>query len=204
VLIFADGFEAGNVLAWTSAVTDSGRLSVTSAAALVGTRGLQVAITNNNSKYVVDDRPVAEVKYRARFYFDPNSITMASGNAHYLFYGLDASSNVVVRIELQRSGSLYQLRASARNNASTWSTTAWATISDVPHLVQLDWQAATTAGANNGLVTLTLDGAPQGSITNVANDTRRIERAQLGAVAGIDTGTRGTEFFDAFESYRLP
>ena len=35
-----------------------------------------------------------------------------------------------------------------------------------------------------------------------AYDTWRIERARLGAVAGIDTGTRGTIYFDAFESRR--
>jgi len=34
----------------------------------------------------------------------------------------------------------------------------------------------------------------------VDNDTRRIDRARLGALTGIDTGTRGTYFFDAFES----
>lgn len=165
---------------------------------------MQAAITNNNAKYVVNNSPVAETKYRARFYFDPNTITMTSGNAHYLFYGLDASANVVVRLEMQRSGSLYQVRASVRNNASTWSNTAWFTISDAPHVVQVEWRAATAAGANNGSVSLALDGVTQGSVTNVANDTRRIESVQLGAVAGIDSGTRGTYYFDAFESYRLP
>ncbi len=36
-LIFGDGFESGNLAAWTSSVTDGGNLSVTSGAALVGT-----------------------------------------------------------------------------------------------------------------------------------------------------------------------
>jgi hypothetical protein len=36
----------------------------------------------------------------------------------------------------------------------------------------------------------------------VDNDTRRIDQARLGAVSGIDTGTRGTYYFDAFESRR--
>jgi hypothetical protein len=34
------------------------------------------------------------------------------------------------------------------------------------------------------------------------NDTRRIDRVRLGALTGIDTGTRGTYYFDAFESRR--
>ena len=36
----------------------------------------------------------------------------------------------------------------------------------------------------------------------VDNDTRRIDGVQLGAVSGIDKGTRGTYYFDAFESQR--
>jgi len=34
------------------------------------------------------------------------------------------------------------------------------------------------------------------------NDTRRIDRVMLGAVTEIDTGTRGTTYFDAFEFCR--
>jgi len=37
----------------------------------------------------------------------------------------------------------------------------------------------------------------------VDNDTRRIDRVRLGAVAGIDSGTRGSYFFDAFQANRL-
>ena len=40
------------------------------------------------------------------------------------------------------------------------------------------------------------------NLTGVANSSWRIDRIQLGAVAGIDTGTRGTYYFDAFESHR--
>jgi len=34
------------------------------------------------------------------------------------------------------------------------------------------------------------------------NDTRRIDRVRLGAITGIDAGTRGTYYFDAFMSRR--
>ena len=56
--------------------------------------------------------------------------------------------------------------------------------------------------ANNGSVTMWIDGTQIGSATAIDNDTRRIESVQLGAVSGIDTGTRGTYYFDAFESRR--
>jgi hypothetical protein len=33
-------------------------------------------------------------------------------------------------------------------------------------------------------------------------DTRQVDRVRLGAVTGIDTGTRGTDYFDDFISHR--
>ena len=35
------------------------------------------------------------------------------------------------------------------------------------------------------------------------NDTHRIETIRLGALAGVDSGTRGTYYFDTFESRRV-
>jgi hypothetical protein len=47
-----------------------------------------------------------------------------------------------------------------------------------------------------------IDGVQQADLTGVDNDTRRIDQSRLGAVSGVDNGTRGTYFFDAFESRR--
>ena len=49
---------------------------------------------------------------------------------------------------------------------------------------------------------LWIDAVQRANLTGVDNDTRRIDRSQLGAVSGIDSGTRGTYYFDAFESHR--
>ena len=42
-----------------------------------------------------DDSPLAERRYRARFYFDSNSITMNNGNNHYILYGYSGSTQVL-------------------------------------------------------------------------------------------------------------
>ncbi|HEX9872656.1 MAG TPA: DUF4832 domain-containing protein [Candidatus Tectomicrobia bacterium] len=200
--IFADGFESGHLSAWTSSATGGGDLSVGTAAALVGTYGLQAAINDNTSLYVTDDQPNAEPRYRARFYFDPNSISMVSGDTHFLFYGYSGATTVVLRVQFRFYNGNYQLRAALRNDSTTWKNSSWFTLSDAAHFVELDWQAATAAGANDGYLTLWIDGVQKANLTAVDNDTRRIDRVRLGAVAGIDTGTRGTYFFDAFESRR--
>jgi uncharacterized protein YjiK len=201
-LIFADDFESGNLSAWSSSVVDAGDLSVTAAAVLVGSKGLQAVIDDNNNLFVTDDRPNAEPRYRVRYYFDPNSISMVSGDNHNIFNGYAGTSTAVVRGQFRFSSGVFQIRFGLLNDSGTWLNTNWFTISDARHPVEIDWKAATAAGANNGYLTLWIDGIQKVSLTSVDNDTRRIDRVRLGAVTGLDTGTRGTYYFDAFVSRR--
>ena len=50
------------------------------------------------------------------------------------------------------------------------------------HFIELDWRAATGVGANNGGLTLWIDGVQQADLTGVDNDTWRVDRARLGAL----------------------
>jgi hypothetical protein len=201
-LIFGNGFESGDLTGWRSSTTDGGNLSVTSAAALAGSYGMQALINDNNRIFVQDDSPTAETRYRARFLFDPHGIKMAKNDQHVVFTGLDASGVTVAQIELRYAGGGYQLRAAQAPDGKSLVSTAWTTISNGRHSVEIDWQAASAVGANNGTLTLWIDGAQKAVLTGIDNDTRRVETAQLGAVSGIDSGTRGTYYFDAFESRR--
>ena len=54
----------------------------------------------------------------------------------------------------------------------------------------------------NGGLTLWIDGVQQADLTGADNDTWRVDRARLGALSGIDAGTSGIYYFDAFESRR--
>ncbi|HXQ32466.1 MAG TPA: hypothetical protein VN843_00455, partial [Anaerolineales bacterium] len=139
---------------------------------------------------------------RVRFYFDPNSIPMASNDAHFIFKGFVGTSTEVLRMEFRNSSGTYQIRASLLDDGTTWISTNWFTLSDAPHSIELDWRAATAAGANNGGLTLWIDGVQQQDLTGVDNDTRRMDRARLGALTGLDAGTSGTYYFDAFVSRR--
>ena len=199
-LIFADGFESGSFSAWSSSATGGSDLSVTTSAALVGTNGMQAVINDTSSIYVTDNTPNAELRYRARFYFDPNSIVMTDGTAQYIFAGRDTST--AFQVDFRISGGNYQIRLRHYNDAGSVHSTNWFTISDAPHAIELAWWAATTPGANDGGMTLWIDDVQQASLNGEDNDTRRIESVQLGAVSGIDLGTLGTYYIDAFESRR--
>ncbi|HZM23530.1 MAG TPA: hypothetical protein VFC02_17390, partial [Anaerolineales bacterium] len=201
-VIFKDGFESGNFSAWTANTNDLGDLSVSISAALVGTQGMQAVVDDTNTIYVTDDSPNTEARYRAHFHFDPNSITMVSGDAHFIFKGFMGTSTDVFQVEFRNSVGVYQIRGKLLNDASAFIVTNWFNISDAPHAMEVDWRAATGAGANNGGLTLWIDGVQQADVTGVDNDTWRIDRARLGALAGMDAGTSGTYYFDDFESRR--
>jgi len=199
-LIFADGFESSSFSAWSSNKPDSGDLSVTTSSALVGSNGMEVVVDDTVNIYVTDELPNAETRYRARFYLDPNSISMTDGNAQYIFSGQDAST--AFQLDFRFSAGSYQIRLRQYTNSNSVQSTNWVTISDALHSLELEWWASTSAGANNGGMTLWVDGIQSGGLSGVANDTRRIESVRLGAVSGIDAGTLGTYYIDAFESRR--
>jgi hypothetical protein len=88
------------------------------------------------------------------------------------------------------------------NDGTTWKWSSWFNISDAMHFIELNWKAATGAGKNNGGLVLWIDGVKKASLSGIDNDTRRIDLVHIGAVAGIDSGTRGSYYFDEFESNR--
>jgi hypothetical protein len=201
-LIFADGFESGNFSAWTSSVTNNGNLGVSTSAALEQTYGMAAAISNNSIMYISDNSPNNETRYRARFYFNPNSIVMAKGNSNFIMAGMTSTGSVAVRIEFGWSGTTYRLRAGALGNGNGYTNTAWVPISNTTHYIEIDWRAASAPGIADGSLTFWVDGVQQANLTGVSNDSRRINSLELGVVAGMDSGTRGTFYIDAFESRR--
>lgn len=200
--IFADSFESGDFSKWSFSFTNGGRLSVSGNAARVGTYGAQITTDVTHPAYLADDRPAAEPRYRARFYFHPNSVTMANKKAHPIFYGVQGGGTAIMRIGFQKVGNKYQLRASLLNDATTWKFTKWVTISNAWHALEVDWQASTTTSAKNGSLTFWIDGAQKAIVTKIDNDTRRIDGIWLGPLEGGSVGMQGSYYFDDFVSRR--
>jgi len=170
-------------------------LSVSPSAALVGSYGLQAQITNTTAMYARDDSPVAEARYRARFYFNPNSIAMVSGDYTYPLEGRDAANNIVLRIQFKRSSIGYQLAARAYDSAlANWVATPYVNITNALHVVEVDW-------GNDGHLAFWVDGVPQGSLTGINNAIYNIDSVRLGATY-VTATVSGSYFIDAFESRR--
>ena len=79
---------------------------------------------------------------------------------------------------------------------------SWIPISDAVHFIEMDWRSATDAFANDGGLTLWVDGIQRSALTGSDNDGSRIDSVRVGMVTGRDALTVGTLYFDAFESRR--
>jgi hypothetical protein len=203
VLIFSDGFESGSLAAWSLKVRDGTDLAVTTQASLVGVYGMRARIDDNTAIYVQDNTPNAESVYNIVFHFDPHSVAMANLDSHAIVLAQDLQSTFVaaIRVELRSLNGAYQIRARSRNDNLTWTNTSWVTISDAEHEIEVEWDGASLPGQNDGKLKFKVDGVVKAERTGLDSDTFRIDRVRFGAVQGIDAGTRGTEYFDQFESY---
>jgi len=200
-LIFASNFDTAAFADWSSSATDGGDLSLSAAAAFHGTSGMAALVDDKRAISVTDNSPASEAHYRARFYLDPNGLILSS-TPITLFDGYLGTSTQVFRVEMRYSSSTYQVRAGLRNDSSTWYSSAWTNLTDAPHALEIEWAAATASGANNGQISFWLDGVQSGQISNVDNDKRRVDLVRLGVLSGLNTTTRGTLYFDTFESHR--
>jgi hypothetical protein len=196
--LFADSFESGNLSAWTSSLTDDGSLSVSTNAALVGSRGMQAKINDNNAMYVHSSLPASQLRYRMRFYFHPNSLQMAEGDMFNIYNAYNSAGSTNLMIRMRRYLGNYQLQVAARDN-SAWVMTGWYPITNAKQYIEIDWKAATSASYNNGFLYFYLNGSVKTSLA-LYNSSWSIARDRLGVVDGARTGTRGTIYFDHFES----
>ena len=142
--------------------------------------------------------PASESRFRARFYFDPNSIAMANNDGHNILRAVQGSSGTLFYMLFIRQSDMYQVRITYLDDLLGYRSMSYQALSDAPHFIELDWQA----GAGTGQLSLWIDGALRGSVANITNASQRVDSLVLGPYAGIDAGTRGTYFFDAFESRR--
>jgi hypothetical protein len=202
--IFTDGFESGNTSAWTSqAIAGGGTLSVTSTAALHGAFGLAAGLAGTVSQaYVEDATPNAESRYRARFLLSPAGAAMSPGGKVTILHLAQPSASLVF-LELRKTAAGFEVGATARNDAGSSTFTAWHPISNGTNTIEIDWQAASAAGANDGHLTLWLDGEEADQITGLDTDLLRVETARLGVVFNNAAGSSGQLRLDAFESRRL-
>ena len=193
-LLFSDGFESGNVSAWSAASGAGTRITVTGAAALQGAFGMRALITGNTPAYVRDDTPANETSYHARFYFHPNATVE---NGHQIFVGRNTVGTTIFRIEYRRTNAgVLQIRARVQRSGGQ-SSTGWYTITNAAHAIEIDWQSAASASFR-----LYIDGVLKQTLSGLNTSAYLLDSVRLGPSGGLGGGSSGTEYFDSFVSNR--
>lgn len=206
-LVFRDGFESGNLGAWSvSSATDGGDLSVSVAAALSATtRGLSALVDDTNSLYAQDDSPAGQTRYRGRFYIDPNGFDPGEAASHFrirVFIAFDGLNQRTITFVLKRQAGVFSVMGRVRRTDGTRADTGFFDITDAPHFVEFDWKRASSPGALDGAFQMWIDGVPTSSLNGIDNGSATVEFARLGTIA-VKTGAAGTVYLDELESRTL-
>ena len=206
-LVFRNGFESGNLGAWSvSSATDGGDLSVSPSAAMdATTQGLSALVDDTNSLYAQDDSPAGQTRYRGRFYIDPNGFDPGEAQSHFrirVFIAFDNVSQRTITFVLKRQAGVFSVMGRVRRTDGTRADTGFFDITDGPHYVEFDWKRASSPGALDGAFQIWIDGVPTSSLNGIDNGSATVEFARLGTIA-VKTGAAGTVFLDELESRTL-
>jgi ELWxxDGT repeat protein len=202
--VFADGFESSATDVWSFANTDGGDLSVQAEAALHGTFGLSALVDDTESLSVVDESPINDRHYRARFSLDPNGFDPGESNGKFRMRVLLArgdSSSHQIAVVLRRIGGQYSLMGKVRLDDGTRAQTPFVAITDEPHMVELDWEWSRGIDDHTGRFALWIDEVPVSALNGLQTHGYTVQAVQLGAMA-LKPGANGTLYFDDFESRR--
>ena len=177
-------------------------------AALNGTNyGLSVDIDGStNNAYVEDQTPDTESTYRATFWLDPNTLSMANWDRFAVFL-VKAPGNVNVgRMQLQYAAGNYRIRFSCLNNGLTWKFARLGgtgqkalPIGDGPLQVTLE---AVYLGSNHCYCGMSAGGGDHWNGGYQAGNYS-VDKVRLGATKNMGAVTVSGEFYvDEFESFR--
>lgn len=140
---------------------------------------------------------------RWQFYFDPNSVSMASAEVHPIARACKANEFDVGTLFVVHSkmlGGQRYLRFDSRDDSGNTTTATDVAITDAEHWVEIHATRSSGPSANDGTVTYYIDTltSPVASHTGIDNYDQFVlnERFVLGVTGGVDASTIGTVYFD--------
>jgi Matrixin len=204
--IFSDGFESGDLSAWSGSRDVSGQLGTEYGNAVEGERALRIALGAGAASYVVDRSPTAETRYRARFYLDATSYVPPTPTArvHILkVYSKTGSTRVVATLSLRVAAGGPEIQARVRRDDGRNAATSFVPLplDAGAHAIEIDWRRSSAPGADDGRFEMWVDGASTAVLDRLDNDLYLVEHARLG-VMGASTAASGTLRLDDFVSRR--
>ena len=176
--------------------------------------GLEVVYDGTNTNaFLIDDSPTNETRVITEVFMRlntgaPFNFTMNPGEKHQVLRWRDpGGAGTVYRVTLRRQtgGSQSYVMSLWVNNESTPDAFVGEKLvtTDSWQRFTIDWQAASTASANDGAASINKgSGIPKGSTT--LDNFFVVNQEQLGGFAGIDANTTGSACWDNYDSRRAP
>jgi hypothetical protein len=156
-----------------------------------GDFGLGATTPDGQPAYIETDTPDDETRLALRFYFNAAAPAFGIAGPITLLSALSAGDQEVVKVAVQPDGGGgAELVYTVVTDTATASTAA-VPVSSGWHFLELDWIAATVAGANDGSLTTRLDDEPTAGLAGLDNDLTSIAALRWGlvATANVHTGT---------------
>ena len=183
--LFEDDFETGDFSLWTRFNDGNGYLYPCPDAAINGTWGACVDRGTDKRKQLIDETPVDQTAFNVRFNIDPNALSMADGT-RFRFIQTKMGENRPFFIVMKFDGGQYQIQLNTLRDDLTKAKTGWYTLSDAPHTLEVSWQAASAADANDGRAALYIDGLRVEQLQNLDNDSILIDTFKIGFTSRLD------------------
>ena len=201
-LIFKDAFESGDLMAWSSAQTDNGKLSLTSVSPIQGNYSLSTTADGQNEMYVEDGHPANETVYHARFYFNPNSVAIPE-NAYFDIFRGAGSAGTAFSIRLAKVDGDYKVKVVLVHDDNSVTESDWTPIHNGPNHIEMEWWQAWDLSSSDGRMKLWVNTIERETVGDADNDTKSIDLVQMGILSPSSTSISGTVYFDDFTSVRL-
>lgn len=199
-LLFADGFEGGNLGAWGGGTVGTGALTIAAEAALSGAWGLRTEIVALGSAGLIEPLP-AGAALNLRFRLDPRPALLPQVESVRVLAATRSNGTGGFELQLRYRATGLQLKAVVIDDLGARHSTAWRAITSAPHTLELQWRAASGAAVPNGLLRWWLDGALAVELKGLDNDSQALETVALGAF-NAPAGASGALFLDGFEVWR--
>ena len=185
VFLFEDDFETGDFSLWTRFNDGNGYLYPCTDAAMHGTWGACVDRGTDKRKQLIDETPVNQTTYNVRFNIDMNSLSMVVGE-RFRFIQVKMGPERPFFIVAKYESGQYLIQLNTLRDDLTKAKTGWYPLSDAPHTIEIDWQQASVAGANDGWVELYLDGSLLETKSGLDNDTIYVDTFKIGFTSRLD------------------
>lgn len=185
--LFLADFEENNTSEFDSITQEgSNTFSASTSAALHGTYGARATFDGTNNDAYGTKALTARTELWARAYFRFNADF--SGNTGYLFPLVikSGSSNRIYPRMLMSGSDVVITRFYYQSDAGAGYVTVDSVVvsKNVTHYIEIYHKSASTAGANDGIARLYLDGSLVSEVTSIDSDTVTVD--------GIYAGQRGT------------